>query len=140
MSDGYIAEVYNGSGYKEVYLDDNVSVTSFFGIGQESPISQDTMVTANIHLCFFVKLTAIKPGATRNDEEARLDVQSILDSFATAHGWLLVKQSTGIDKVLAEYPGTRKSEGMKFKDMHPYHCFRFDLQILYQPTLIPCNN
>lgn len=136
---GFIAEVFTGGkDYKEVYFDDTVSVVSFFGIGNETLVAQDGMMTANVHLLFFVNLKEIKPGAERNDEEARLDVQHILDTYGTAHGWLLTKQMIGIDKVLAEYPGTRRSIGLKYKDQQPLNCFRFDLQIFYQPTQIPC--
>jgi len=130
----WAAEVFDGKDYTEVYFNDTVSVVSFFGIGGEAQMSQDGMMMANIHILFFVNLKEIKPGTERNDEEARIDVQSIIDHFGTAHGFLITKQTIGIDKILNEYPGTRKSEGLKFRDQHPLHCFRFDTQIFYQPT------
>lgn len=137
-SKGWAAEVFDGVDYTEVYFNDNVSAVSFFGIGNESQISQDKMTTANVHILFFVNLAEIKPGPQRNDEEARIDVQSVIDHFGTAMGFLITKQTTGLDKILNEYPGTRNSDGLKFRDQQPLHCFRFDCQVFYQPTLIKC--
>jgi hypothetical protein len=131
----WAAEVFDGKDYTEVYFNDSVSVVSFFGLGNESPISQEGVMTANVHILFFVNLKEIKPGLERNDEEARIDVQKIIDSIGAAHGWLITKQTIGIDKILNEYPGTRKSEGLKFRDQHPLHCFRFDTQVFYEPTI-----
>jgi hypothetical protein len=131
----YLAEVFDGKDYTEVYFNDNVSVVSFFGIGNEAQIAQEGTMTANIHILFFVNLKEIKPGAERNDEEVRIDVQKIIDSVGAARGFLITKQTIGIDKILNEYPGTRKSEGLKFRDQHPFHCFRFDTQIFYEPTI-----
>jgi hypothetical protein len=137
QSDGnnWLAEVFDGTDYTEVYFNDNVSVVSFFGIGNESAISQDGVMTGNVHILFFVNLKDIKPGIERNDEEARIDVQKVIETFGEAHGFLITKQIIGIDKILNEYPGTRKSEGLKFRDQHPLHCFRFDTQVFYQPTI-----
>jgi hypothetical protein len=135
---GFIAEVFSGGNdYREVYFDDNVSATSFFGTGQESPVD-GTLVTANVHLVFFVDLTKIKSGTNRNDEEARLDVFNVLSTVGAASGWVVNKQVTGIDKVLAEYTETRKDKGLLARDQQPLHCFRFDCQVFYQPTLTEC--
>jgi len=140
--DGYTAEMFtggiaNGNDYEELYINDQVSATSFFGIGQEENIQADGMMIANIHLIFSVNLKEIKPlpAGQRNDEEVRIDVQKILDHYGMAHGFLLTKQTTGIDKILNEYPGTRKDAGLKYKDMHPNFWFRFDMQCFYQPTI-----
>lgn len=137
-SNNWAAEVFDGKDYTEVYFNDTVSAVSFFGQSNETQITDGTKMLANIHLIFFVNLAEIKPGNERNDEEARIDVQSILDSYGASTGFAITKQTTGIDKILNEYPGTRNSEGLKFRDLHPLHCFRFDCQLIYQPTLIKC--
>lgn len=134
----FAAEVFDGKDYTEVYFNDTVSAVSFFGIGPESRIDAGNMITADVHILFFVNLAEIKPGVERNDEEARIDVQSIIDKYGMAYGWIITKQTIGIDKILTEYPGTRRSDGLRFRDLHPLHCFRFDTQIFYQPTLIKC--
>ena len=135
----YIAELYVGNNeYNETYLNDLVDVTSFFGIGTEEQIADDNMMIANVHLVFFVDLSKIKPGNNRNDSEARTDVQSILDTVGSSLGFILQKVKTGLDNCLREYPGSRNAEGLKYRDMHPFHVFRFDMQVDYQPTLIKC--
>ena len=135
--DGYVAEMFTGGkDYEELYINDQVSATSFFGIGQNEIIQPDRMKVASVHLVFSVNLNELKPipSGQRNDEEVRLDVQEVLDTYGAAHGFLVTNQITGIDKILAEYPGSRRDAGLKYKDMHPNHWFRFDLQIFYQPT------
>lgn len=137
-TDGFIAEMFTGGkDYEELYIDDQVSATSFFGIGQVEKFLGDGMMQADIHLVFSVNLSEVKqaPAGQRNDEEVRIDVQKVLDHYGMAHGFLLQSQTTGIDKVLNEYPGSRKTIGLKYTDMHPYLWFRFDLQFFYQPTL-----
>lgn len=134
----WTAEIFDGKDYVEVYFNDNVSVVSFFGVGNETQITQGTMMNATVSIFFFVNLKEIKPGNERNDEEARIDVQNVIDSFGATYGFQIIKQITGLDKVLSDYSGTRKSEGLKFRDQHPLHCFRFDTQIFYQPTLRNC--
>ena len=136
--DGYTAEMFTGGvDYDELYINDQVSVTSFFGVGQVEKILPDNTKQADIHLIFSLNLPEVKPNPAgqRNDEEVRLDVQKVLDSFGTAHGFQLQSQTTGIDKILSEYPGSRKTIGLKYTDMHPNLWFRFDLQIFYQPTI-----
>lgn len=135
--DGYTAEMFTGGNdYEELYINDQVSVTSFFGIGQVEKIITD-MKQSDIHLIFSLNLNEVKPAPAgqRNDEEVRLDVQKVLDTFGAAHGFILQSQTTGIDKILNEYPGSRKTIGLKYMDMHPNLWFRFDMSIFYQPTI-----
>lgn len=130
--DGYTAEMFTGgTDYEELYINDQVSVTSFFGVGQNSTIQADR-IRADIHLIFSLNLNEVKPGTQRNDEEVRQDVLRVLDTFGAAHGFIITSQTTGIDKILAEYPGSRKSIGLKYTDMHPNLWFRFDMTTFYQ--------
>jgi hypothetical protein len=130
--DGYTAEMFTGGNdYEELYINDQVSVTSFFGVGQNSTIQAD-QVQSDIHLIFSLNLNEVKPGTQRNDEEVRQDVLRVLDTFGAAHGFIITSQTTGIDKILAEYPGSRKSIGLKYTDMHPNLWFRFDMITFYQ--------
>lgn len=135
----YVAELkVSGNDYNETWTNDMVDVTSFFGLGVDEQVAVDNMMTANIHLIFFVDLSAIKPGDDRNDSEARTDVQSVIDTAGQSLGFTLQRVSTGLDNCLKEYPGSRKDDGLKYRDMHPLHVFRFDMQLNYQPTLQPC--
>lgn len=141
---GYVAELFVGlNDYEEVYYDDRVSATSFFGLGQTEVITEPgNMTVADVHLIFSVNAQEVKPipANQRNDEEIRIDVQSIIDTYGTSNGWIIKKITSGLDKILTEYPGSRVSEGLKYKDMHPFLWFRFDMQLYYQPTLINCKS
>lgn len=135
----YIAEIFTGRDYKEGYFDDTVAAKSFFGINGENQVAEDSVETANVHLVFFVNLNSIKPpGTERRDQEAILDVQEFLETVGRNQGFLLQKVGTGLSYCLKEYPGSRQSEGLKFRDQHPRFCFRFDMAVYYSPTLIDC--
>jgi len=134
--DGYVAELFTGGvDYKEVYMDDTVSATSFFGLGQEAQVV-DGQKVANVHLIFSVNLNEIKPGTQRNDEEVKIDVETIIQTLGLSHGWQLTKETTGIDKILNEYQGSKKALG--YTDMHPFFWFRYDMNVYYDPTIINC--
>ena len=143
--DGYTAELFTGAvnlgnDYSELYINDTVSATSFFGVGAIEKITTEGINQADVHLIFSVNLNDIRPtpSGQRNDEEARTDVQKVLQTYGLAYGWTLNGLRVGIDKILEEYPGSRRDSGLKYKDMHPNHWFRFDLQVFYQPTQIKC--
>lgn len=116
-----------------------VDVTSFFGVGQEETVNaEENMMVANVHLVFFVDLSKIKPGAQRNDEEVKIDIQHVIDTVGTSLGFVLKKVGSGLEYCLKEYPGSRKVDGLKYRDMHPFYVIRFDMQVFYQPTQIKC--
>jgi len=128
--DGYIPEVFTGGKeYKEVYVDDKIAALSFFGVsgGREIDFS---MVSTDAHLIFFVDLPKLRTVAWRPDEEARMDVYRIID-LRGVMGWNLTSMTTGIDNVFREYTGYRSVDSIKIRDMHPFHCFRFDFELKY---------
>lgn len=129
---GYVAEVYDGSGeYKEVHHDDRLAALSFVGFSENF---EDEKGVA--HLVFFIDLNKIKTGLTdRPDEQARIDI--IKFAQKGYQGFEFETLETGAENVLREYPGTlsnlRINAGAdSYKiDMHPYHCFRINLNLLY---------
>ncbi len=127
--DGYIAEVYKGNNeYKEVYWDDSLYAISFFGISNE--LLHDKAEKSEVHLVFFVNLDKLKPDVShRADEEVRLDVLSIIGY--SLFGFNYKSVSLSIENVLKEYPGSRRDDRLKFVDMHPIHCFRINLSLIY---------
>ena len=129
--DGYAPEVYVGNNeYNEVFYDDRVFASSFFGKGEETKINATTVI-ADVFLIFMLNLTYIKPGINRNDEECHVDVQQLITPIwgtFTCTGII-----TGIDKVFAEYSGWRKNKAIKFTDTHPQHIFRLNFKLLYNP-------
>lgn len=134
---GYIPEVFVGSGtaqkksqdYKEVYFDDKVKVTSFFGLGEN--IKMDgPQATANVFLIFCITdLPALRSGTNRRDEQVRNDVQQVCS--IPRNGFEITGIELGIDNVFREYPGWRRTEGIKYRDMHPMHCFRINFNVVF---------
>lgn len=132
--DGYSPEVYTGGNeYKDVYFDDTVFASSFFGVGETTEIKNKTGVTADVFLIFMVDLNKIKPGTTRNDEECHIDIEKML--IALLFGFTCTGIVTGIDQVFKEYTGWRKQKGLMYRDMQPLHCFRLNFKLLYNPFL-----
>lgn len=131
LDNGYVAEFYEGSNeYKEVYWDDTLSALSFFGISQVTEIEEDPV--AKVHLVFFVNIADLKTiQGERADEEVRLDVYRIMER--NIHGAIMEAQSTGLENVLKEYPGSYRDDRLRVVDMHPVHCFRFDFKVRYNP-------
>ena len=132
--DGYTPEVFDGSDpqqieYKEVLFDDSLKALSFFHLGDV--IKYDAGNTnAQIGLIYMVNVQDLKPGyAYRADEEIRNDVEKLchIDRFE----FRMTEMVTGIDQVFKEYSGWRKEKGIKFRDMHPRHCFRLNFNVLF---------
>lgn len=130
---GYVPEVFtNNNDYKELLLDDSVTVHSFFGIGSNITIDNYKSQTADVHLVFFINLAKIKPQMARADVEARRDVLEMLKY--EMHQFIMKSEVTGVERVLQEYPGLSKTDMVKF-DTHPWHCFRYNMQCTYDPFL-----
>jgi hypothetical protein len=132
---GYIAETYiGGVNYQEVYYDPSIAVSSFFGITGNTKRS-GALATADVHLVFFADLKKIKPDIEhRADEEVRQDVTSLFALSLCEFSMLSCE--TGIENVLRDYPGSRRDERLKYIDMHPVHCFRINLKLIYNPNKI----
>lgn len=134
--DGYIPEVFVGVGtdpnqpdYKEVLLDDNKVAMSFFSLGETTRYDTGN-ANAQLALIFLVNVPELKPSIEyRGDEEIRNDVEKLcqIDRF----GFRMTDMIMGLDQVFKEYTGWRVKEGMKFRDMHPTHCFRLNFNVLY---------
>jgi hypothetical protein len=132
--DGYIPETHlGGKDYNDVFLDDRLAALSFFGNSNVMYNVNGSAGKTSVHLIFFVDLSRIRSGTERRDEEARLDVYKILNYRMYAFQPTAV--ITGIDSVFSEYPGTKTREWIKYRDMHPHHCFRFNLDLIYDPAL-----
>ncbi len=131
---GYIAEVFTGNKeYKEVYWNDTLYAISFFGVSNIK--AESTGNSADIHLVYFTQLGSLKPAIThRADEEVRNDVTSIIGN--SSFGFSFLGVDLWLENVLKEYPGSRRDDRLKFVDMHPVHCFRINLKLLYNPNKI----
>ena len=134
---GYVAENYEGNKeYKEVYHDDALYASSFFGISDNIEISEAN--TAAVHLIMFVNLDMVKPTAEqRADEEVRTEVCNILDA-GLSHSVVRSVDLT-VERVLREYRGSLRDDRLKNIDMHPVHCFRVNLELVYE-NINNCNS
>lgn len=133
VNDSYVAQIYNGVEYNEVYWDDNLTAISFFGIGEKTEINSGNKVP--VHLVMFINLSKIKAAILhRPDEEARQDVGSVIGQ--NCFGLHYVSQELWLENVLREYPGSRRDERLKSVDQHPIHCFRFNYNLFYNPNKI----
>ncbi|MBS1915665.1 MAG: hypothetical protein JST87_05270 [Bacteroidetes bacterium] len=134
-NDGYSPEVYTGSGeYHDVFFDDSLKALSFFGVGENTKYSLDFgkagSTTAEVFWVFMVNVAKLKPSTTyRMDEEIRMDVENL--SVARVLPFSLNGIVTGIENVFKEYSGWKKNEGIKYRDTHPFHCFRLNFNVLY---------
>ena len=137
---GYIAENYEGSNeYKEVYWDDAFSAISFFGIS--GSFKNGINHEVDVHLVFFADLNklALKNSDAvtithRADEELRAMVLKIIGKHS--FGFAYVSTELWLENVLKEYPGSRRDERLKYIDMHPVHCFRINMKLIYNPNKI----
>lgn len=135
-NNAYTPEVYIGNDeYSDAYFDDTLSGSAFWGIGDMTKVSLAGDITANVFVIFMVNLDKIKNGATRNDEEARVDVERI--AMQRDYGFFLTGITIGIDQVFKEYSGYKAVKGIKFRDMQPWHCFRLNFQVTY--NIYDCN-
>lgn len=132
LDNGYIAETYTGDGkYKEVYYDDQVAATSFFGVSDMK--TEGAVSKADVHLVFFVDLKELKSEATnRPDAEVRQEVYNVFGKCA--YGLHFQSVETGLENVLKEYPGSRRDDRLKFIDMQPKHCFRINYHLFFNPN------
>lgn len=128
---GLVPEVFvKGIEYKEVMLDDKIKALSFFSIG-DSISFDNNLSKAKVGLIFFVDLTKISSGQNRNDELVRQQIVKLIQGNKY-FGFSFEGVEIGIDLSLKEYAGARKNIGLKYRDMHPYHCFRLNFTLQYK--------
>lgn len=129
----YKPEAFAGNkDYNEVFLNDKVSVLSFFGMGNNIVVNDYKSKTADVHVVFFVNLDKVYAGTQhRADSEVREDIFHFLRE--EIYQFIVKSEVLGVDRVLEEYPGLKEQEQIFF-DQHPWHCFRFNMQCTYDPN------
>lgn len=129
--DGYIPEVYkSGKEYKEVLLNDKIKALSFFSVGETTNFEGNQLLS-QVSILFFVNLTQLNLPEGREDEMARQQIIQLVQGIK-AFGFTFTGVETGFDNVLREYDGLRKNPGMKYRDMHPFHCFKINFDLRYK--------
>jgi len=134
--DGYIAEVFksNGNEYQEIFWNDTLTALSFFGISNN--IKRNVNSEADVHFVMFANLNTLaltdRDGTLithRADEELRQMVTDVIGK--NSFGFSVQSIDLWVENVLREYPGSRRDERLKYVDMHPVHCFRINLKLVY---------
>jgi hypothetical protein len=122
QKNGYIPEFYVGNNeYMELFFDDTVFVTSFFIVADKTNIIMNGCQTV-VSLIFCVDISKLKNLPHRADEEVRQDVLDTLQALD------LISVETGINNVFREF----SVSSIKYRDLHPLHCFRLNFNIIYQ--------
>jgi hypothetical protein len=129
-ADGYIPEVFMGTDYRDTFYDDKVAATCFFGVKETVKVEEKGYNTAEVFAIFMVNLNKIKTQGKRMDEEAKLDVELLVNK--DPYGFLPQGTMTGIESVFSEYSGWKKTDGMKFRDTQPFYCFRINFRLMYK--------
>lgn len=123
---GYVPEVYRGNGnYNDTFFDDKKSASSFFLVGNKVKYDTGSPI-ATVSLIFCLNLRKLYAIADRADETAHND---IVGYVKTRFGTLISVEYT-IDSVFREF----RRNPVKFRDMHPLHCFRLNFELMYNLT------
>jgi len=142
---GYVPEAFVGdttidSEYQELFFDDTKAAVSFFGVGETSTYGGAHgagTATTPVFWVMSCDVTRLKPLIIgyRADEEIRNDAQRACQ--APMWGMMMTGWVTGIDNVFKEYPGFRKKDGLPYRDMQKFHCFRINFDLTY--NIRDCN-
>ncbi len=128
-ADGFIPEAFTANKeYKEVLLNDKIAITSFFTVNETIAINEIDN-TATVGILFFVNLPKLSELTTRADEEIRADVQRILTRGI--FGFTPTALVLGIANVFNDFSGWKNTNNINYRDMQPYHCFRFNNTLRY---------
>jgi len=128
--EGYVPEGYvdEKKQYQDLFIDDNIPVTSFFGCDRIS--DSNGMLHADVHLIFSVNLDKVKQDVEhRADEEVRMDVYKL---FTRDSVFAFNEMVIGTDNVFREYTAWKKL--IPNRDMQPNHFFRLNFTVKYLPN------
>jgi hypothetical protein len=136
---GYLPEAFVGGAggdYEPVLLDDKYAVSSFFAVNDIYK-ADGFYNKYQVRLIFMVDLGRIYSGnETRPDAEARDAVQAAIGD--NCHGFTVTSVITTVPKVFAEYTISRagvQQDGSKSHDVHPYHVFAIEGDLLWDSPI-----
>lgn len=113
--------------YSEVLYDDNVDASSFFYVEDtQSPIDSGRMFNTTLSMVFQVNLDSVANNVLhRGDAEIHRVVVNAINKglYGKVSGL-----TTGIPNVYSEFDQSQ----IEFTDMHPFHCFRVDIDVTYE--------
>lgn len=115
--------------YDEVLLDDSLTGSYFFSIGNSEKIEINGNVTSPCEILFTVDLSTLTGDLERQDEEIKQEVIEHLQRFKGIFN--ISEVVTGLDNVYSEFTGVADH----FKDLQPYFHFKIKGDILYNINL-----
>tara|TARA_R110001592_G_scaffold313185_1_gene588561 strand:- start:134 stop:793 length:660 start_codon:yes stop_codon:yes gene_type:complete len=130
---GLIPEVYNidtvtrRGEYSEVFYDDSLDASSFFYVDDnQSTIDNGRMFNTTLSMVFQVDLSIVASAIKhRGDAEIHRVVVNAINKGIYGKVSNVV---TGIQNVYSEFEQSQ----IDFTDMHPFHCFRVDIDVNYE--------
>ncbi len=129
-SDGIIPEVFTGSGneYREVFMDDDETITSFFLIPDEpDEIIDGEIINTTVSIIFQVDLEALYPTAPKRfDAEFKNQVITTLNNIGFGYEFVNV-----VDSIDGVYAGLDTSK-VQWDNMQKFYVVRFEVAINYE--------
>ena len=130
---GLIPEVYNidtvtrRGEYSEVFYDDSLDASSFFYVDDnQSTIDNGRMFSTTLSMVFQVDLSIVASAIKhRGDAEIHRVVVNAINKGIYGKVSNVV---TGIQNVYSDFEQSQ----IDFTDMHPFHCFRVDIDVNYE--------
>lgn len=113
--------------YSEVLYDDTLDASSFFYVDDnQTPVDNGRLFSTTLSMVFQVNLNKVAENIKhRGDAEIhRIAVNAINKSLYGNVSGLV----TGISNVYSEFDQSQ----IQFTDMHPFHCFRVDIDVNYE--------
>jgi hypothetical protein len=113
--------------YTEVLYDDRLDASSFFYVEDtQTPIDNGRMFNTTLSMVFQVDLSKVAESIKhRGDAEIHRVVCNAINKGYYGQVSGLV---TGISNVYSEFDQSQ----IEFTDMHPFHCFRVDIDVNYE--------
>ncbi len=132
---GVIAETFlTGNDYKDVFMDDSVSVSSFMIADDDIIDLTPTRKQRTVSIIFQINLTKVYPNIPhRADQEFHNEVSNALAGLRKPTKKTGAK--VGINNVYSEFEVKQLKD--KFHDMQPYHVFRQDFEVQYDYDCCP---
>ena len=130
---GVVPEVYEidtttrRGEYTESLYDDSVDASSFFYVDGSQPSNDNgRMFSATVSMVFQVDLSKVADNIKhRGDAEIHRVVVNAINKSPFAKELTLIEE---IPNVYSEFDQSQ----ITFTDMHPFHCFRVDIDVNYE--------
>jgi len=113
--------------YSEVLYDDNVNASSFFYVDDNvSAVDNGRLFTTTISMVFQLDLSVVANNILhRGDEEIHRKIVNAINDSTEGRVNAVI---TNIPSVYSEFDISQ----IEFTDMHPFHCFRVDIDVDFE--------